>query len=95
MENMLEEARKTINEVDSKMAELFVTRMRAVEKVYAHKKKYGLPILDQAREQAVIEKNASLVEDEILKGYYIDYIKNMMSISRAYQYRMQKGLKVL
>ena len=94
MENMLEEARKTINEVDSKMAELFVTRMRAVEKVYAHKKKYGLPILDQAREQAVIEKNASLVEDEILKGYYIDYIKNMMSISRAYQHRMQKGLKV-
>ena len=94
MENMLEEARKTINEVDSKMAELFVTRMRAVEKVYAHKKKYGLPILDQAREQAVIEKNAGLVEDEILKGYYIDYIKNMMSISRAYQHRMQKGLKV-
>ena len=83
MESMLDEARKTINEVDSKMAELFVTRMRAVEKVYAHKKKYGLPILDQAREQAVIEKNASLVEDEILKGYYIDYIKNMMSISRA------------
>ena len=42
MENMLEEARKTINEVDSKMAELFVKRMRAVEKVYAHKKKHGL-----------------------------------------------------
>ena len=94
MENMLEEARKTINEVDSKMAELFVTRMKAVEKVYAHKKKHGLPILDQERENAVIQKNAALVEDEILKGYYIDYIKNMMSISRAYQYRMQKGLKV-
>ena len=94
MENMLEEARKTINEVDSKMAELFVERMRAVEKVYAHKKKFGMPIFDQTREAAVIEKNASLVEDETLKGYYIDYIKNVMSISRAYQYRMQKGLKV-
>ena len=94
MENMLEEARKTINEVDSKMAELFVERMRAVEKVYAHKKKFGMPIFDQAREEAVIEKNAALVEDETLKGYYIDYIKNVMSISRAYQYRMQKGLKV-
>ena len=94
MENMLEEARKTINEVDSKMAELFVERMRAVEKVYAHKKKFGMPVFDQAREEAVIEKNAALVEDETLKGYYIDYIKNVMSISRAYQYRMQKGLKV-
>ena len=94
MENMLDEARKIINEVDSKMAELFIKRMRAAEMVYEHKKKFGLPILDQARENAVIEKNTELIEDEILKGYYIDYIKNMMSISRAYQYRMQNGMRI-
>lgn len=94
MENKLEEARKIINEVDEKMAELFVKRMRAAELVYDHKKKVGLPILDAAREAAVIEKNAEHVEDETLKGYYIDYIKNVMAISRAYQYRMQNGLKV-
>ena len=94
MENKLDKARKIINEVDSKMAELFVERMRAAEMVYEHKKEFGLPILDQARENAVIEKNTQLIEDEVLKGYYIDYIKNVMSISRAYQYRMQNGLKV-
>ncbi len=94
MENMLDEARKIINEVDSKMAELFVERMRAVEQVYEYKKKFGMPIFDQAREESVIQKNVSLIQDETLKGYYIDYIKNMMSISRAYQYRMQKGLNV-
>ena len=94
MENMLDEARKIINEVDEKMAELFVKRMRAAEMVYEHKKNFGLPILDAAREVAVIEKNAELIDDEILKGYYIDYIKNVMSVSRAYQYRMQNGLKV-
>lgn len=94
MANKLEEARKIINEVDSKMAELFVERMRAVEMVYEHKKEFGLPILDQKREDAVVEKNSALVEDEVLKGYYIDYLKHMMSVSRAYQYRMQKGLKV-
>ena len=94
MENRLEEARKIINEVDCQMAELFVKRMRAAEMVYDHKKKFGLPILDQARENAVIEKNAMLIEDQVLKAYYIDYIKNMMSISREYQYRMQNGLKV-
>ena len=66
MENMLEEERITINEVDSKMAELFAERMRAVEKVYAYKKKFGMPIFDQAREEAVIEKNAALVEDDTL-----------------------------
>ena len=94
MENLLEEARKIINDVDTQMAELFVKRMRAVEMVYEHKKKMGLPILDQARERAVIERNTKRIEDEGLKGYYIDYLKNVMSISRAYQYRMQNGLKV-
>ena len=94
MSNKLEEARNIINEVDAQMAELFVKRMRAAELVYEYKKELGLPILDQKREDAVIAQNSALVEDEMLKGYYIDYLKNMMSLSRAYQYRMQNGLKV-
>ena len=94
MSNKLEEARKIINEVDAKMAELFVKRMRAVEMVYEHKREHGLPILDEKREAAVIEKNSSLIEDEVLKGYYIDYLKGVMAVSRAYQYRLQSGLKV-
>ncbi len=94
MSNKLEKAREIINEVDSQMAKLFVERMKAVETVCEYKMERGLPILDQKREDAVIEKNAALIEDEVLKGYYIDYLKNMMSVSRAYQYRLQSGLKV-
>ena len=94
MSNKLEEARKIINEVDAEMARLFVKRMRAAELVYEHKKEFGLPILDEKREQAVIAQNAALVEDEVLKGYYMDYLKHLMSVSRAYQYRLQSGLKV-
>ena len=73
MENKLDEARKIINEVDAQMAELFVKRMQAAEMVYEHKKSVGLPILDEERERAVIEKNSALVEDQLLKNYYIDY----------------------
>lgn len=94
MADKLDEARKIINEVDLQMAELFVKRMRAAEMVYEHKKEFGLPILDQDRENEVVEKNSEVIEDDVLKEYYIDYIKNIMSISRAYQYRMQLGLKV-
>ena len=94
MANKLEQAREIINEVDAQMAELFVRRMRAAELVYEHKKEFGLPILDQKREDAVIAKNSARIEDEVLKGYYIDYLKHLMSVSRAYQYRMQSGLKV-
>ena len=65
----LDEARKIINEVDSEMAKLFVKRMRAAEMVYEYKKEFGLPILDQKREDAVVEKNSAMIEDEVLKGY--------------------------
>ena len=94
MENKLDAARNIINSVDTQMAELFLKRMRAVEMVFQHKKEHGLPILDQKREDAVIARNAALIEDETIRGYYIDYLKNLMAISRAYQYRMQSGWKV-
>ena len=94
MASKLEQARKIINEVDAQMAELFVKRMHAAELVFDHKKEYGLPILDQKREDHVIAANAARIEDETIKGYYIDYLKHLMSLSRAYQYRMQSGLKV-
>ena len=91
MTNKLEEARKIINDADSQMAELFVKRMRAAEMVYDYKKEMGLPILDQAREAAVIVNNTKRIEDENLKEYYIEFLKNVMSLSRAYQYRMQNS----
>ena len=94
MGNLLEEARKIINDVDAQMAALFEKRMRAAEMVYAYKKEMGLPILDPAREASVIEKNTRQIADVNLKGYYIDFIKNVMSVSRAYQYQMQNGLRV-
>ena len=58
MSGKLDEARKIINEVDRQMAELFVKRMKAAEMVYEHKKEFGLPILDKAREMiAELEKS--------------------------------------
>ncbi len=94
MSNKLEEARRIIDEVDVQMAELFVKRMRAAELVYEHKKAFGMPILDPKREEEVMKRNAVLVDDEVLRGYYIDFLKHLMSVSRAYQSRMQSGLKV-
>jgi len=94
MSDKLHEAREIINRVDSQMAELFEERMRAAEMVFEYKKEFGLPVSDPGREEAVIEKNSALINDAVIKGYYIDFIKNLMGVSRAYQYRMQNGLKV-
>ena len=94
MENKLDAARKIINEVDSQMAELFVKRMWAAEMVLEYKMEHGLPILDQKREDAVIARNAARIEDETIQGYYIDFLKNLMALSKAYQYQIQKERKV-
>ena len=94
MSDKLEKARNIINKVDAEIAELFVKRMRAVETVCEYKMEHGLPILDQKREDTVIERNSAMIDDEMLKGYYIDFQKHLMSVSRSYQYRIQNGLKV-
>ena len=75
MASKLEKARQIINEVDAEMAALFVKRMRAAELVFEHKREMGLPILDEKREAEVIERNSAQISDEVLKGYYIDYLK--------------------
>ena len=92
--DLLEEARGIINEVDEEMARLFVRRMRAVEMVAQYKKEHGLPVLDTVREEAVIRRGSARVEDDELRAYYTNFIKNNMAISRAYQQKMLEGMRV-
>ena len=90
----LEEARKIINEVDAKMAELFVMRMHAAEMVAEYKKEHGLKIYDPVREAEVIRRNSELVEDSQIREYYVNFLKNNMAVSRDYQDRLMEGAKI-
>ena len=92
--SLLDDARKIINDVDAKMAELFCQRMQAAEMVAMHKKEHGLKIFDPAREEEVIKKNSELVEDAVIREYYVNFLKNNMAVSRAYQDRLMEGMKV-
>lgn len=90
----IEQARKTINEADKEIAKLFVKRMDAVKDVFEYKKAHGLPIYDEKREQCVIDKNSAYVKDEVIRSYYIDFLKSAMAISKKYQSRLQNGVKI-
>lgn len=92
--NNLDETRKKINEIDRQMADLFAERMRAVEQVAAYKKERGMPILDTAREEEVVRRNAGLMQDEALKSYYVNFLKYNMALSRSYQRRLLEGMRV-
>ena len=93
-DNLLEKARRIINEVDAEMARLFVKRMQAAEMVAEYKMERGLAIYDPHREEEVIRVNSQAVEDPTLREYYVNFLRNNMAVSRAYQGRIMKGLKI-
>lgn len=91
MANSLERARQEINKIDKKMAELFVKRIRAVETVAKYKKENGIAIFDEKREAQIIEKSLDLVDEDSLREYYLEFIRNNMSLSKKYQAKLIDG----
>ncbi|MBQ7411852.1 MAG: chorismate mutase [Clostridia bacterium] len=90
----LEQARKIINEVDAEMAALFEKRMMAAQLVAEYKRENGLSIFDSAREAEVIKKNSQYIENDTIREYYVQFLKDTMSISRSYQSRLNEGVRV-
>ena len=81
----LKDLRNEINEIDTKMRDLFIERMRTVMEIAKYKAENSLPVFDGEREREVIEKNASVLSDELLKELYVEFLKSNMSLSRKYQ----------
>ena len=63
----LDEARAAIDRIDAQMAALFEARMAAAAAVAAYKKEHALPVLDSAREAAVVEKNLARLKNKELE----------------------------
>ncbi|MBE6634709.1 MAG: bifunctional chorismate mutase/prephenate dehydratase [Ruminococcaceae bacterium] len=90
----IKDIRKDINDIDREMRELFARRMAAAKDVAEYKAAHGLPILDAAREREVIEKNATALECEELRPFYVSFLQRTMEISRSYQDRLMNGMRV-
>lgn len=90
----LENARKSINEIDKKMAELFCLRMEAVKEVAAAKRELGLPVLSEQREAEVLHRNKKLIGNEEFASYYVNFLKSTMDLSKRYQHRLLHGVRV-
>lgn len=88
--NLLQEARKEIDQIDQEMSALFFRRMTAVKQVISHKLEHDLPILDSGREKEVIAKNLSLMPEayEEFADFYQAFLSNNMAVSRQFQARI-------
>ena len=90
----LDEIRGEINHIDEEMARLFCKRMDCAADVIAYKKAHHLPILDSAREKAVVAKNLAYIENPKYQGYYQDFICHLMELSKSYQRKLNNQDKV-
>ena len=69
----LKKNREQLEELDSRMAELFEERMKVCEAVANYKKENALPVLDEDRERILLEKNAARVSDPGIREHYIPF----------------------
>lgn len=86
----LKEVRENIDRIDSDMARLFEERMNCIEEVVRFKIENNLEIFDEKREKIVIDKNKRLLKNKEYEKYYIEFIKDMMKISKDYQLEIMK-----
>lgn len=80
----LSDYRVEIDKIDKEMIKLFEKRMAAVKGVGEYKKEKNIPILNEERERQVIDKNLSMISDD-LKVEGKDFLEALMSVSRSYQ----------
>ncbi len=77
--------RERINETDNEIVELFKKRMEIAASVAQYKKEKGLPVLDAARERALLARISDMAGEEF-EGYARTLYHTMLDVSRAYQY---------
>ena len=93
MKKDLNEIRQEINKIDFSMKELFIQRMNLVKDVIKYKIDNNIDILDSSREEEVISLNSKELIDSEFYSYYIQYLKEVMNISKKYQSNFLKNKK--
>ena len=86
--NELENPREKIDTIDKEMIALFEKRMDIVADIAAYKIKNNLPILNQNREDIVISKVKAIVKNKDYTDSAIDFIKDIMEISKKFQQKI-------
>ncbi|MCO4669036.1 chorismate mutase [Streptococcus infantarius subsp. infantarius] len=87
----LDVIRQEIDQVDQELVVLLEKRMTLVNQVAAYKKATGKAILDTSREDAVLKKVASRVQNKAFEGTLVDTFADIIKNSRDYQAKQLKA----
>ncbi len=80
----LKEYRNKLDVIDKQLLDLFLERMKTVQKVAEYKKAHEMPILSSAREKEILERVRTL-SGEDLAPYAQTLFETLLYVSREYQ----------
>lgn len=83
----LDEVRNDINKTDKELARLFEQRMNLAKEVADYKRAHSLPVLDAAREEAVVKRFTAALENSDYAPWGARVIRDLMDCSKEYQRR--------
>lgn len=87
----LSEIRKRIDEIDKKLVELIQERMQCASEVAEYKREKKMAVYDAKREEEKLSRIADMTEDHFMKRSLKEIFRQIMSISRKYQYQLLKS----
>ena len=82
----LQELRKNIDEIDRELVDLFIRRMNISAEVAEYKREVGMPVLDPARERALLERVSEMSGEEF-ERYTRTLYSTILDLSRSYQHK--------
>lgn len=85
----LAESRKRIDEIDSKIIELYEERMEIVKDVIKYKIENNIDVLDSGRENLMLEKNLNKIKNLEYRKYYKEVLSGFLKASK----KMQNDIK--
>jgi chorismate mutase/prephenate dehydratase len=80
----IKECRAKIDEINDLMLKLFIERMNISREVALYKAQNDLPILNQARENDILDQMSKKAGNEF-EGYAREFFKTVMALSKDYQ----------
>jgi len=60
----LDEIRRRLDVVDRTLVRVLLERSKLIEEVIAYKRAHGMPVIDRAREDAMLDRIEEVAEDE-------------------------------
>lgn len=86
----LDEVRLLIDDIDSKIIELYEKRMDAIMEVTKYKMENNLPVSDSSREASMLNKNINKIINENYKQYYHHVLDGFLKASKDMQKELLK-----